>query len=72
MGYQSKLWPEKDDWNRSGRGDDLSSEDRAFYRGRRYQRRRTARIVLWCSGGLIIVVAVVNFIQGHIIFVTLR
>ena len=49
-----------------------TEENRAFYRGRKYERRRNLKIVLWCIAGLIIVAEVINLLEGHVLIVSLR
>ena len=72
MGNYRMKWWEESDPEVVSRPKYSGPEDRAFYRGRRYERRRILRIVLWCSAGLIIAISVVRFLDGCVIFVPMR
>ena len=72
MGNYRKKWWEENDLEEVPRRGYSSEENRAFYRGRRYERRRILRIVLWCAGGLVIFAGAINFLQGCIVYVPLR
>jgi hypothetical protein len=72
MGNYRKKWWEENDLEEVDRPRFTTVEDRAFGRGRKYEKRRILRIVLWCIASLIIVAAVVNLLDGHIVIVSLR
>jgi hypothetical protein len=72
MGNQQLKWWEGNGLEAVPQSNYSARENRAFYRGRKYERRRILRIVLWCVGGLIIVVSVVRFLDGCVIFIPMR
>ena len=72
MGNYRKKWWEENDLEEVPRRGYSVEENRSFRNGRKYERRRILRIVLWCIAGLIIFAEVVNLIQGCIIYVPVR
>ena len=69
MGNYRKKWWEESDLEEVPRRGFSTEENRAFYRGRKYERRRILRLVLWCVGGWVIVVGVIYLVHGCVIFV---
>jgi hypothetical protein len=72
MGNYRRKWWEEDDVEEVPRPRFSKVEDKAFARGKKYARKQILRIVLWCLGGLVIVVALFNLLQGCVIFIPLR
>lgn len=72
MGYYRRKLREENDSEVLSMPNFSKLEDRAFFRGRRYERRRLFRIVWWCAGGLIFAIAVVRFLDGYVIFIPIR
>ena len=69
--YRSKWW-EIDDSEVVPIRKYSPEEDRAFIRGRKYERRKLIRIALWCAAGLIITAWVIRFLDGCVIIIPMR
>jgi hypothetical protein len=72
MGNRQTKWWDESDAEAVSMPKYSSLENRAFYRGRRYERRRLLRIALWSVAGLIITVVMIRFLDGYVIFVPVR
>ena len=68
--YRKKWW--ENDLEEVPRRNYSTEENKAFYRGRKYERRQIFKIVLWCIAGLVMLAAVINLLEGHVVIVSLR